>query len=136
LSTNAYIPKRLTKWSAGLDLQSAYDYQLLPHNKCYIKTDLIICCPKGTYGRIAPKSSLAHKYHIDVGAGVIDEDYRGNILVLLFNHSDYPIFIQKGDLVAQIIFEKIMYPNVKIVTSLNETNRADRGLGITHTNLI
>jgi dUTP pyrophosphatase len=44
--------------------------------------------PHGTYGRVAPRSGLAAKHFIDVGAGVIDEDYRGEVLVLLFNHND------------------------------------------------
>ena len=44
--------------------------------------------PSGTYGRVAPRSGLAAKHFIDTGAGVIDEDYRGNVMVLLFNHSD------------------------------------------------
>jgi len=49
---------------------------------------LAICVPSGTYGRVAPRSGLAAKNFIDTGAGVIDEDYRGNVMVLLFNHSD------------------------------------------------
>jgi len=47
-----------------------------------------ICVPEGTYGRIAPRSGLAWKSHIDVGAGVIDEDYTGNVGVVLFNHAE------------------------------------------------
>ena len=50
-------------------------------------TDLAIALPEGTYGRVAPRSGLAWKKHIDVGAGVIDRDYRGNVGVVLFNHS-------------------------------------------------
>lgn len=53
-----------------------------------VKTDLSIAIPEGYYGRIAPRSSLAWKNHIDVGAGVIDEDYRGPLGVVLFNHGD------------------------------------------------
>lgn len=53
-----------------------------------MKTDIAIKVPKGTYGRVAPRSGLASKHFIDTGAGVVDEDYRGNVGVLLFNHSD------------------------------------------------
>jgi dUTP pyrophosphatase len=53
-----------------------------------VKTDISIRVPQGTYGRVAPRSGLASKNFIDTGAGVIDEDYRGNVGVLLFNHSD------------------------------------------------
>lgn len=52
------------------------------------KTDLAIAIPPGTYARVAPRSGLAVKHFIDTGAGVIDEDYRGNVGVVLFNHSD------------------------------------------------
>ena len=52
------------------------------------KTDLSIAIPHGTYARIAPRSGLAAKHFIDTGAGVVDEDYRGNVGVVLFNHSD------------------------------------------------
>lgn len=51
-----------------------------------MKTDLAIAIPHGTYARVAPRSGLAVKNFIDTGAGVIDEDYRGNVGVVLFNH--------------------------------------------------
>jgi|TARA_B110000977_G_scaffold165462_1_gene212653 dUTP pyrophosphatase len=53
-----------------------------------VKTDLSIAIPKGTYARVAPRSGLAWKHFIDVGAGVVDYDYRGNVGVILFNHGD------------------------------------------------
>ena len=56
--------------------------------KTLIRTGLSFSIPQGSYGRIAPRSGLAVKHSIDVGAGVIDCDYRGEIRVLLFNHSD------------------------------------------------
>lgn len=56
--------------------------------KCIVKTGLAIKTPSGTYGRVAPRSGLAAKHGIDTGAGVIDEDYRGEVGVILFNHSD------------------------------------------------
>lgn len=51
-------------------------------------TDLSLAIPSGTYARVAPRSGLAVKHSIDTGAGVVDEDYRGNIGVVLFNHGD------------------------------------------------
>lgn len=53
-----------------------------------VKTGISIHVPTGTYGRVAPRSGLAVKHFIDVGAGVIDEDYRGEVMVLLFNHGE------------------------------------------------
>lgn len=58
------------------------------HGKACIGTDLSIAVPLGTYGRVAPRSGLAVKHFIDVGAGVIDADYRGPVGVVLFNFSD------------------------------------------------
>ena len=71
-----------------ISLFSAYEYVIPAHGKECVKTDLSISIPSGTYGRVAPRSGLAAKNFIDTGAGVIDEDYRGNVMVLLFNHSD------------------------------------------------
>ena len=56
--------------------------------KGVVKTDLCIAIPSGTYARVAPRSGLAVKHFIDTGAGVVDEDYRGNVGVVLFNHGD------------------------------------------------
>lgn len=67
---------------------SAYDCVIPARGKGVAKTDLSIAIPPGTYARIAPRSGLAVNHFIDTGAGVVDEDYRGNIGVVLFNHSD------------------------------------------------
>lgn len=94
----AKIPERATSKAAGYDLFSAYEYNIMKNGKELIQTDLSVAVPSGSvtslislflvgyYGRIAPRSSLAWKYHIDVGAGVIDEDYRGKLGVVLYNH--------------------------------------------------
>lgn len=88
LSENATLPVRATSNAAGYDLFSAEDKVIEPRGKALIKTDLSLAIPPKHYGRIAPRSSLAWKHHIDVGAGVIDEDYRGPLGVVLFNHSN------------------------------------------------
>ena len=62
--------------AAGYDLYSAYDYEIPAHGKLIAKTDIQIRVPDGTYGRIAPRSGLAAKSFIDIGAGVVDQDYR------------------------------------------------------------
>lgn len=63
--------------------------------------------PEGFYGRIAPRSGLACKKFIDVGAGVVDSDYRGEVKVLLFNFSKEDFEVEVGDRIAQIIIEQI-----------------------------
>ena len=88
LSEHAIIPTRGSPGAAGYDLSSAYDDVVPARGKAIIKTDLSIAIPHGTYARIAPRSGLAVKHFIDTGAGVVDEDYRGPVGVVLFNHSD------------------------------------------------
>jgi deoxyuridine 5'-triphosphate nucleotidohydrolase len=85
----------------------------------------------GVYGRIAPRSGLASKFFIDVGAGVIDADYRGNVGVVLFNHSSVEFAISIGDRIAQLILEKIEVPEIECVERLTETNRGAGGFGST-----
>jgi dUTP pyrophosphatase len=69
--------------------------------------------------------------HIDVGAEVIDEDYHCNVGVLLFNHSDTPFIVNRGDKIAQLICEKIYYPELELVEELDDTWRGARGFGST-----
>ncbi|XP_076785787.1 deoxyuridine 5'-triphosphate nucleotidohydrolase, mitochondrial isoform X2 [Arvicanthis niloticus] len=85
LSEHATAPTRGSTRAAGYDLYSAYDYTISPMEKAIVKTDIQIAVPSGCYGRVAPRSGLTVKHFIDVGAGVIDEDYRGNVGVVLFN---------------------------------------------------
>lgn len=94
LTENGYAPTKATPDAAGFDLYSAYDYEVAPHGKVLAMTDIQIAVPATCYGRIAPRSGLAHKNFIDVGAGVIDRDYRGNVGVILFNFGSQP-FIGK-----------------------------------------
>uniref|UniRef100_A0A2K5CRL1 Deoxyuridine 5'-triphosphate nucleotidohydrolase n=1 Tax=Aotus nancymaae TaxID=37293 RepID=A0A2K5CRL1_AOTNA len=79
LSEHATAPMRGSTWAAGYDLYSAYDYTIPPMEKALVKTDIQIVLPCGCYGRVASRSGLAAKHFIDVGAGVIDEDCRGNV---------------------------------------------------------
>eukprot|EP00879_Flechtneria_rotunda_P004892 GHRR01005166.1.p1 GENE.GHRR01005166.1~~GHRR01005166.1.p1 ORF type:complete len:179 (+),score=52.24 GHRR01005166.1:113-649(+) len=88
LNSDAVVPKRGSQHAAGYDLSSAEHCVIPARGKLAVHTGLAIHVPSGTYGRVAPRSGLAAKHFIDVGAGVIDEDYRGEVLVLLFNHSD------------------------------------------------
>lgn len=69
-------------------LCSSEDAVVPARGKAMVATGLSIKCPPGTYGRVAPRSGLTWKNAIDTGAGVIDEDYRGEVKVILFNHSD------------------------------------------------
>jgi len=94
-----------------------------------ISTDLQIQLPEGCYGRIAPCSGLALKHYIDIGGCVIDQDYCGNLNVILYNHSDIPITVSGADRIAQLICYKIYYTILEAVKILDITDRCVRGFG-------
>jgi dUTP pyrophosphatase len=131
VSDKAWAPQRATPWSAGFDLRAAYDFVVPPRHSFLVRTDLQFAIPRGYYGRIAPRSGLALRHGIDVGAGVVDEDYRGEVSVLLFNHSDVLYNGKAGDRVAQLICQKICYPGLAQVGSLDQTDRNGGGFGST-----
>ncbi|XP_062998342.1 deoxyuridine 5'-triphosphate nucleotidohydrolase, mitochondrial isoform X1 [Elgaria multicarinata webbii] len=131
LSENAIAPSRGSSRAAGYDLYSAYDCEIPASGKAIVKTDIQIALPAGCYGRVAPRSGLAAKHFIDVGAGVIDEDYRGNVGVVLFNFGKEPFEVKRGDRIAQLICERIYYPELEEVQVLDETERGSGGFGST-----
>ncbi|XP_039901313.1 deoxyuridine 5'-triphosphate nucleotidohydrolase, mitochondrial isoform X1 [Simochromis diagramma] len=134
LSEHATTPTRGSAKAAGYDLYSAYNYSIPPMDKAIVKTDIQIAVPHGYYGRVAPRSGLAAKHFIDVGAGVVDEDYRGNVGVVLFNFGKETFEVKKGNRVAQLVCEKICYPDLVEQETLDETDRGAGGFGSTGTN--
>ncbi|XP_068266641.1 deoxyuridine 5'-triphosphate nucleotidohydrolase, mitochondrial isoform X1 [Nyctibius grandis] len=118
----------------SIDFISAYDCVIPPMEKAVVKTDIQIALPSGCYGRVAPRSGLAAKHFIDVGAGVIDEDYRGNVGVVLFNFGKETFEVKKGDRIAQLICERIYYPELEEVQALDDTERGEGGFGSTGKN--
>lgn len=131
LSDKAIAPKRGSAKAAGYDIYSACNITVPKRRRALVKTDIAITVPNGTYGRIAPRSGIALKYGIDVGAGVIDQDYTGPVGVLLYNNGTEDFNIRTGDRIAQLIIEKIETPEVVIVDSLINTDRGTGGFGST-----
>lgn len=131
LSPSAVIPKRSSAGAAGYDLHAASSAVVQPRGLAVIPTDLSIGLPPRTYGRVCARSGLAVKAGIDVGAGVIDADYRGNVGVVLFNHSDVPLDVKAGDRIAQLVIERIETPEVVVVESIDQTARGEGGFGST-----
>ena len=131
LSNNAALPKRSTGGAAGYVLCASQDCTILAKGKGLVKTGLSISFPAGLYARIAPRSGLALKKFIDVGAGVVDSDYRGEVGVVLFNHGDQDFQVKMGDRIAQLVLEKIDTPPIEEVQGLDNTVRGSGGFGST-----
>lgn len=131
LSKSATVPKRASSGAAGYDLSSAETTTVPPRTRKLVATDLSFRLPAGVYGRIAPRSGLAMKKCIDIGAGVIDPDYRGNVFILIINQSDQEFIIQTGDRIAQLILENFSTAEMKEVSSLDDTDRGAGGFGST-----
>ena len=129
LSSRASAPLRSSTGAAGYDLYAAEEQVIRPSSRACIATDLQLGIPSGCYGRIAPRSGLAVKNGIDVGAGVVDEDFRGNVGILLFNFGQAPFHVKIGDRIAQLILERIVNPEVLEVSSLESTVRGSFGFG-------
>ena len=102
-----------------------------PGERRLVDTNIQAKIPDGYYGRIAPRSGLAYKDGIDVLAGVIDSDYRGELKVILLNTGNVTKTFQTGDRIAQLILEKAARPNIEVVDNLDETERGAGGFGST-----
>lgn len=130
-SAHAHAPLFGSEMAAGADLCAAEECVVPAGGRRLVSTGLRIAIPEGYYGRIAPRSGLAVKHFIDVGAGVIDADYRGLLMVLLFNFGTEDFAISIGDRIAQLICEKIAHPVLSEVESLSDTRRGSDGFGST-----
>lgn len=129
----AYIPTKANDLDAGYDL-CAYEEVTVPAwGMALVNTKIKICLPPGTYGRIASRSGLSVKHNLEVGAGVIDRGYTGEIIVVLRNFADHDYKINRGDKVAQLILEQCLQVPIKVVKSvadiLNFTTRGTMGFG-------
>lgn len=141
LNPNAKLPTRGSEHAAGYDLYAVENKGIYPGLRSLVPTGIAVAIPAGFYGRVAPRSGVSLK-GVDVGAGVIDADYRGEVKVLLINHNkdefdyderkQYGIYeIKAGDRIAQLILERITTPPVQEVETLPDTQRGTGGFGST-----
>jgi len=108
LIENARSPTRGPPRAAGLDLYSACNTTVPARGNELILTDLQIHLPEGCYGRIAPRSGLALAHHTDIGGGVIDQDYRGNIALIVYNHTDKPFVVSRWTALHNLFVKKFI----------------------------
>jgi len=131
LAPTATIPTRGSAFAAGYDLYASAQMTVRAKNKALVSTSLAIAVPPGTYGRVAPRSGLASKHFLDIGAGVIDADYRGEVKVLMFNFSEVDYEVKEGERIAQLVLERIVTPEVIEVETLEASVRGAGGFGST-----
>ena len=129
LTSKAYPPTRETAGSIGYDLRSPRFARIPPKGGTYyLPLGIAFQIPEGHYSRLAPKSGLAIYRSISVLAGVIDQDYTGEVFVLLINHDDKLSYqIRPEDKVVQLILEKATIARLQEVDTLDDTERSPGG---------
>lgn len=131
----ARAPRYATEGAAGLDLFAALDapMRLAPGARDAVPTGLSIALPSGHEGQVRPRSGVALKHGVTVlnAPGTIDEDYRGEVKVLLINHGKEPYTIENGDRIAQLVIAKVARTDVEVVdaAALGATERGSGGFG-------
>ena len=135
LEEGAKIPFRATLHSAGIDLYALLKepVEIGSHEICQIHTGIACEIPIGFAGFIFARSSLGIKHGVTPAncVGVIDSDYRGEIIVDLINQLDTPFIVQPGDRIAQLIIMPVMTPDIEEVEELTPTRRGTGGFGST-----
>ena len=137
LDNKAQIPTYGSIDAAGADLYANISLKetILPNETKLIKTGISMAIPKGLVGLIFARSGLASKRGLAPAnkVGVIDADYRGEIMVALHNHSNTEQYIEPNERIAQIAFVPYIKGNFEIVDDLEETIRGNGGFGSTGT---
>lgn len=129
------LPEYQTTGSAGVDLYAWLDKEivLFPGQRALVPTGLFLEIPLGMEGQIRPRSGLALNSGVTVlnTPGTIDADYRGEIKVILINHSDRDFMVKSGDRIAQMVFAHCTQVEFEEVSELSATQRGEGGFGHT-----
>ncbi len=138
LNENAKLPQRATEQSAGYDLSSCEEITVRPHERAAIHTGLsceIEGAPQCVL-LIYARSSLAAKHGLTLAncVGVVDTDYRGEIIVPLINLSDECYTVTVGERIAQMVVTPILTPETELCSELSDTERGSGGFGSTGKN--
>ena len=135
LSKDATLPKKGTNYSAGYDLYADVGGVIPAHEKRLIGTGIRIEMPPNHYGEIRGRSGLALNHGISVMAGIIDNDYTGEIMVLLHNTSYANFGYQKGEKIAQLIFHEMVSVHFKLTDTIKSTDEEIRDLDLLVSNI-
>ena len=128
IDPNAIIPQKADYGCAGYDIYSVISTSVPPGTRKLIPIGIKTEISRNWYLRVAPRSGLSVK-GIDIGAGVIDSSYRGEIMVLVINNSDINFVIEQGSKIAQLILERCNNTEIEVVDILSETVRGNGGFG-------
>jgi len=134
-SDGLHLPLYQTEHSAGVDLYAAVDAETVIGSREWklVPTGIAVAIPEGYEGQVRPRSGLALKHGIGMlnAPGTIDADYRGEISVILFNFSEKPFTVRRGDRIAQMVFASVVKATFERVDSLADTARGSGGFGHT-----
>lgn len=129
------LPKQMSSGSSGFDLHAASTdpVTINPGKWTLIPTGIALSMPKGLEAQVRPRSGLALKYGVTVlnAPGTIDADYRGEIGVILLNLGEQPFVIQRGERIAQLVFQQIPEVTWEVIQQLDATARGTGGFGHT-----
>jgi dUTP diphosphatase len=127
------LPSYHSGAAAGLDLRADEPCTLAPGERRLVPTGLALELPAGHEGQVRPRSGLALKHGIGMvnAPGTIDEDYRGELGVILVNLGQEPFHLQRGERIAQLVVAPVTRVEVRLVESLVETARGAGGFGST-----
>ncbi len=133
INEDAIIPDYAHEGDAGMDIYSVEDVVIEPMDWKKVNTGLIMELPKGTEGQVRTKSGIALNNGVFVlnTPGTIDENYRGEVGVILYNLNKTPFVIKKGQKIAQLVINEVCYCKTKQVTFLSSTSRGEGGFGST-----
>jgi len=131
LHPDAIIPEYAHPTDAGMDLFAYTSAIIAPKTRASISTGFSMAFPPGYVALFWDKSGLAAKSGLTILAGVIDSEYRGEPVIVVFNTSDQPYEVKKGQKIAQMLIQPVVHATVSEVTELNNTVRGTGGLGST-----
>jgi dUTP pyrophosphatase len=134
LHPDAKFPKFALAGDVGMDLYSVQDLVLKSGDRVSCQTGIAIKIPEGYAGLIWDKGGPSHKYGIKTLGGVFDTNYTGEYLIGLVNLSTKEYIIKKGQKIAQVLFQKIEFPDIEEVEELEDTNRGSGAFGSTGLN--
>jgi dUTP pyrophosphatase len=127
------LPSYATHGAAGMDVVAAEDLDLQPGQRLAVATGFAMAIPEGYEVQVRPRSGLALKHGISVPntPGTIDSDYRGEVKIIMINHSDQPFPIRRGERIAQLVPAAVTQASFDEVDELCETTRGAGGFGST-----